>query len=145
MWWEHQHQAHTETTKFSCLELNSIFNVHKILYILPPFLPGLSRTECFYCVHYSTYSGWVCILIYCRDYPFSWPHSWNFLHLKCLQNVAVLLFSLASSAVTSVNTECHLGRLISVCVFTAKTFQRMCAVCYLLSCLCCSLLPALIC
>lgn len=50
MWWEHQHQAHTETTKFSCLELNSILNVHKMLYILPPFLPGLSRAECFYSV-----------------------------------------------------------------------------------------------
>lgn len=146
MWWEHQHQAHTEVTKFSCLEPNSTLNIHKMLYILPPFLPRLSRTERFYsvCTTQHIQDGFR-VLIYCRDYPSSWLRSWNLLHPKCLQSVAVLLFSLASSAVTSVNTECHLGRLISVCVFTAKSFQRMCAVCYLLSCLCCSLLPALIC
>lgn len=47
---------------------------------------------------------------------------------KCIQNVAALLFSLASSAVTSVNTEYHLARRFSVFTFTAKTSQGMCAV-----------------
>lgn len=45
---EHQHQARTDITKFGCLELNCSLNIHKIVYVLPPFLPRLSRTERFY-------------------------------------------------------------------------------------------------
>lgn len=144
---EHQHQARTEITEFGCLELNCSLNIHKIVYILPPFLPRLSRTERFYSCALPNSFRMGFLYWFTAGIILLLPDliAETFFSPKCIQSVAALLFSLASSAVTSVNTEYHLGRWISGFIFTAKTFQGMRVVYYLLPCLRFLPLPALTC
>lgn len=106
--WDHQHRTRTEITTFGCLELGCTLNIRKNVYISPPFLLRLSRTERFCSVHCPTYSG--CVLcVHLLQGIILLPDliAETFFPPKSIQNVAALLFSLASSAVTSMNTEYH--------------------------------------
>lgn len=103
MWWEHQHQAHTETTKFSCLQSS---------------IPSLTYIKC------STFC-----LLSCQDYPglnvfilCALPNLFRMgLYIDLLQGLSFFLTSFLKLFAPQVSSKCS-----SASVFTSILCCNIC-------------------